>query len=143
MSVPADVVALGAWCDLREPDAWQDPHTISFVVHEFAVLSDGRRVTLHTDRGFSGSVRTTDGQVLDPWTGLTRESIEHDVRNVVLPDEDDTGDEHPYEWLRELLLHHGVDAPVEHLRSAPYTVELSDRLERLLYAHPDRSDGTA
>jgi hypothetical protein len=59
-------------------------------------------------------------------------SVESEVRNVVLPDDDDSSDEHPYEWLRELLLSHGIDAPVEYLRSVPYTVEFSDRLERRL-----------
>ena len=50
---------------------------------------------------------------------------------VVLPD-DDSGDEHPYEWLRELLLRRGIETSVEQLRSVPYTVEFSDRLERHL-----------
>ena len=54
---------------------------ISFEVHEFADLDDGRRLTLHEERGF-----TTSGQ----WRHLTLENLERDVRTTVLPDDDDT-----------------------------------------------------
>ena len=54
------------------------------------------------------------------------------MRNVVLPDDDDSQDEHPYEWLRELLRRQGVDVSVQVLRRAPYRIEFSDRLERRL-----------
>ena len=129
----AEVVALGAWCDLVPPEEdTATPGGASFRVYEFAMLADGRRVTLHGDRGFTSWTRTTgETRFLDPWRSLTRESVESDVRNVVLPD-DDSEDEHPYEWLRGLLLLQGIETSVEQLRSVPYTVEFSDRLERRL-----------
>lgn len=54
---------------------------VTFVVHEFADLADGRRITLHEDRGF-----TTSAQ----WRYLTLDHLEGDVRTTVLPDDDDT-----------------------------------------------------
>ncbi len=128
----AHVIALGAWCDLVPPEEdHSSPGGASFRVSEFAVLADGRRLTLHNERGFTSWLRTSgQRQLMDPWMHLSRESVEADVRSVVLPDDDFPEDEHPYEWLRELLLPHGIEMAVEQLRSLPYTVEFSDRLER-------------
>ncbi len=94
---------------------------LSFRVQEFADLSDGRRITLHDERGYSisGSPRTlavSDG-------GDDRAN----VRTTVLPDDDD-GEEHPWEWLVELLQAQGVDASVEELKQVTYHVEFSQRL---------------
>jgi hypothetical protein len=51
------------------------------------------------------------------------------VRTTVLPDDDDTQDEHPWEWLAGLLHDvHGVEATVEELRLLPYDVVFSERL---------------
>ena len=76
---PAVVVALGAWCDLysAREDSGGGAGT-SFKVREFALLSDGREVTLLDDRGW-----TTSGR-LDriPITQLVG-----DVYNTVLPDD--------------------------------------------------------
>jgi hypothetical protein len=98
---------------------------VSFDVHEFAELTDGRRLTLHEERGF-----TTSGQ----WRHLTLENLERDVRTTVLPDDDDTGDEHPWEWLAGLLHARGVQATAEELRLLPYSVEFSARLRARLVA---------
>jgi len=127
----ADVVALGAWCDL-DADARTSPGDASFVVHEFAVLADGRRLTLHTERGFTTGVRTVGrAEPVDPWAHLTVEELTADVLTTVLPDDDD-GEEHPWEWLAGLLRRHGVEASVERLKAVPYTVEFGERLaERL------------
>jgi hypothetical protein len=107
---------------------------VSFVVHEFAELTDGRRLTLHTDRGFTGVTMASSGPApSDQWRNLTLESIERDVRTTVLPEDDDTRDEHPWEWLATLLHARGVEATAEELRLLPYDVEFSERLrERLL-----------
>jgi len=94
-------------------------------VHEFADLDDGRRLTLHEERGF-----TTSGQ----WRYLTLENLERDVRTTVLPDDDDTQDEHPWEWLAGLLQSRGVEATAEELRLLPYHVEFSERLRARLEA---------
>jgi hypothetical protein len=160
--VSADVVALGAWCDLEPPEeddttpggfarasarfGWSPvppgearatPGGAHFRVHEFAILADGRRVTIRDDLGFSSWSRRYEDdsgktEKLNPWDHMTRESVQHDVRKVVLPDDGDSADEHPYEWLRELLLRQGIETSVEQLRSVPYTVEFSDRPERRL-----------
>jgi hypothetical protein len=98
---------------------------VSFDVHEFAELTDGRRLTLHEERGF-----TTSGQ----WRHLTLENLERDVRTTVLPDDDDTQDEHPWEWLVALLQARGVEATAEELRLLPYDVEFSERLRARLVA---------
>ncbi len=45
-------------------------------VHEFAVLDDGRRLTLHQNRGFSTSA-----------THLTAEHVDSSVLTTVLPDD--------------------------------------------------------
>ncbi len=107
---------------------------VHFDVHEFAVLDDGRRVTLHEGRGFGWSGPE------DPWWFLSLESLERDVLTTVLPDDDDTGDEHPWEWLAELLRVQGVACTAEELRLLPYEVVLSERLrDRVAATSPDSS----
>ena len=152
------VVRLGAWCDFVTEDeyrerllrgGWAGPtgspaspsvprrvqadsvenlvedfkRGVSFVVHEFADLADGRRIALHEERGF-----TTSAQ----WHYLTLDHLERDVRTTVLPDDDDTQDEHPWEWLADLLHVRGVDATAEELRLVPYDVVFSERLRARL-----------
>jgi hypothetical protein len=136
------VVRLGAWCDFVTEDEYRQrlvrdgwpadeiEHLveesnlgISFDVHEFAELTDGRRLTLHAERGF-----TTSGQ----WRHLTLENLERDARTTVLPDDDDTEDEHPWEWLATLLHARGVESTAEALRLLPYDVEFSERLRARL-----------
>ena len=59
--------------------------------------------------------------------------LTHDVLCVVLPDEAEiTGDDHPWEWLGELLRVQGIDAVSEQLRGLPYEVVLTEGiLQRL------------
>lgn len=95
----------------------------SFVVHEFADLTDGRRITLHEDRGF-----TTSAQ----WRYLTLDQLGRDVRTTVLPDDDGTQDERPWKWIAELLHVRGVTATAEELRLVPYDVVFSERLRARL-----------
>jgi hypothetical protein len=138
VTVTPTVVVLGAWCDLvPAEESTASPGGQSFVVQEFAVLADGRRLTLHAERGWTTWLRSTDQpEPLDPWSLLTAADLERDVLNVVLPDEDD-GKAHPWEWLQDLLRAQGVDVPVEQLRAVPYRVELSDRVRaRLAAADP-------
>lgn len=42
----------------------------------------------------------------DLWSRVPVEGLERDVRTTVLPGKDDTEDEHPYEWLADLLRAH-------------------------------------
>jgi hypothetical protein len=149
------VTGLGAWCDFVTEDEYRQrlvrdgwpageiEHLVeefnlgvSFVVHEFAELTDGRRLTLHEERGFTGVTMTIEGPApSDQWRYLTLENLERDVlRTTVLPDDDDTGDEHPWEWLTRLLHARGVQATAEELRLLPYGVEFSERLRARLEA---------
>jgi hypothetical protein len=108
---------------------------LSFVVHEFAELADGRRLTLHEERGFNISTMTSSGPApSDMWRYLTLEHLERDVRTTVMPDNDDTQDEHPWEWLAELLRVHGIEATAEELRLLPYDVVFSERLRARVMA---------
>lgn len=48
---PVSVVSLGAWCDLDAPTEESRACGTSFRVREFALLSDGREVTVLAGRG--------------------------------------------------------------------------------------------
>jgi hypothetical protein len=141
------VVGLGAWCDFvteadfrsRFPGYESSPAVdeavnefkrgVSFDVHQFAVLADGRHLTLDDQRGFTTAVKTSDGSPPgDTWPHLTLAELERDVLTTVLPDDDETEDEHPWEWLAGLLREHGVEATADELKALPYDVQFSDRL---------------
>ena len=103
---------------------------ISFVVHEFADLDDGLRLTLHEERGFTTGLGGSAPS--DMWRYLTLEHLERDVLTTVLPDDDDTQDQHPWEWLAGLLHLHGVEATADELRGLPYILVFSERLRARL-----------
>lgn len=155
--VAMEVVRLGAWCDLVTEDEHRAElaamgmtgggfeealhhfrRAASFRVSEFAVLADGGRLTLHDERGFSSWDSSGD-----QWRHLTLEGVEADVRTTVLPDEDDTDDEHPWNWLVELLLSHGITTSADRLRLVPYEVEFSERLLARLTNEGGRTERTA
>lgn len=109
---PASVVSLGAWGDLREnPGGGTE-----CAVREFAVLSDGREVTLLDDRGWTASVP------------LGAISLAHVVRNVydaVLPDDaEETGEEHEWQRFEGYLREAGVAVTRDELRALPYRILL-------------------
>ncbi len=133
----SEVSRLGAWCDLvPEHESSASPGSVSFRVDEFAVLTDGRRLILHSgERGF-GVSGPTRPSTRDPLAGMTKQQIERDVLNTVLPDEDD-GEQHPWEWLAALLQREGVHVVAESLKSVPYTVEFSGRLNSLMATPAD------
>jgi hypothetical protein len=125
---PVLVVGLGAICDLRRAS----PRSQSFKISEFALLDDGRRVILHSERGYSigwGSNVEIPAE-LAPFD--TRESITQQVLNTVLPDDDDSQDAHPWEWLAELARARGLDVTSEDLRVLPYEVVLDESVTRWL-----------
>jgi hypothetical protein len=131
---PGRVVGLGAVCDLDPPNA--DPRGQSFRVSEFATLEDGRRVLLHEDRGFTGSVRSTgESKPPDARWGLTLETLTRDVLTVVLPDDDDGTEAHPWSWLADLARSRGLDVTADDLRALPYEVVFTDELQRWLAAY--------
>lgn len=130
---PGSIVGLGAICDLR-PQRDGDPWTQDFSVSEFVTLDDGRRVILHKDRGFSLRLRSTgDLPAADDVTlHETRDGIIQQVLNVVLPDDDEPAEEHPWSWLAELARARGLDVTPDDLRGLPYEVILTDALARWL-----------
>lgn len=115
------VVGLGAECDVDDTNT--DSPQASFRVSEFAVLDDGSRVTLHDERGFVS--KPSSGH---PWRHLSLDGLSRSVRTTVLPDDDPTDDEHPWEWLVELLDARGITTTVDQLRQVPYNVVLTDRV---------------
>jgi hypothetical protein len=123
------VVGLGAVCDLHRTAA--DGRTVSYSVSEFALLDDGRRVVLRGELGFTIGWGSSVPAGTPVWEPDTVESLTRDVLNVVLPDDDDTGEDHPWEWLAELAREHGLDVTADDLRGLPYEVELTDRVLRL------------
>lgn len=123
------IVRLGARCDLVSEDARDG---LSFAVTEFADLVDGRRVELD-HRGWSISrSRGSEGAERDVelWQYLTRSSLEQDVRNVVLPDDDATAAVHEHDWqhLASCAAAAGLDVTAEALSKLDYVVELSEEL---------------
>jgi hypothetical protein len=136
------VVALGALVELDEADASPDrAGTADFSVSEYAVLEDGRRLTLHDERGWSSGPVMVAHFTPPPWppepaaalwSTLNRDDIVRTTLAVVEPDDDDDPDDHPYRWLAQLLGSHGVAATAEELRPLPYAVEFGPRLEARL-----------
>lgn len=129
---PGRVVGLGAICDLdpRTPDR---ARSHSFSVSEFVTLEDGRRVTLREDRGFTTGLRSTARS--DPGDlreHLTLDSLTRDVLNVVLPDDDEPAEDHPYPWLADLARARGLDVSADDLRSLAYEVIFTDKVRRWL-----------
>ena len=110
---PVAVVSLGAWGDLKESSGGGT----SCKVREFALLSDGREVTLLDDRGWTSSAPL--GEI----------SLTHVVRNVytvVLPDDaEETGEEHEWQSFEQRLREAGVAVTRDELRALPYRVILS------------------
>ena len=112
------VVGLGAWSEL----ARKDQQGMDIDVQEFAVLDDGRRLTLHQERGFTTSA-----------THMTADHAERSVLTTVLPDDAEvTGEDHPWEWLASLIRNHGVAVTPEQLKAVPYVLEFGPRLSALL-----------
>ncbi|MFI6820109.1 hypothetical protein ACIBJE_04050 [Micromonospora sp. NPDC050187] len=119
-------------CDLRGeyPD---DVCTRSFLVSEFAMLENGRRVLLHAERGFTVTARSTSA----PGDGAVplheaRDSLTQQVLIVVLPDDDACAEEHPWSWLAELAQARGLEVTADDLRGLPYEVVFTDAVSRWL-----------
>ena len=129
---PGRVVGLGAICDLRQ-QRFDDARSQSFAVSEFVTLEDGRRVILHEDRGFTIGLRSS-GELgsSDIREHETLESMTRDVLNVVLPDDDECAEEHPWSWLADLARARGLNVTAEDLRGLPYEVIFTDKVRRWL-----------
>lgn len=122
---PPAVVSLGAWCDLHlrrgSPGAGGGR---SFKVREFALLPDGREVTLLDDRGWTTSA---------PLDEISLTHVLRSTYTAVLPDNaEETGDEHEWDHFAQRLSEAGVAVTPDELRALPYRVNLSDRLRSRL-----------
>jgi hypothetical protein len=136
-------VGLGAICDLAPqrsaslviasdvPES-HEARDQSFSVSEFVTLEDGRRVILHEDRGFTTGLRSTGrsgpGDLREP---VTLESLTQDVLSVVLPDDDESTEDHPWSWLADLARARGLNVTADDLRNLPYEVVFTDKVRQL------------
>lgn len=123
---PVAVVRLVTTADLDEEDP--DPRRISVSARHEAELTDGRRVLLLDDRGWSGSGPP------DIWNRTSAQEIAATSRMVVGPDEPrpghtaaDARSEH-WEQLTGELQRHGVTVSAAELAALPHHVVISDRL---------------
>jgi len=129
---PGRVVGLGAICDLR-PRRFDEGYLQRFSVSEFVTLEDGRCVILHEGRGFTTAVRSTgEPGFLDVRLHETRDSIVDGVLNVVLPDDDECAEAHPWSWLADLARARGLDVTAEDLRGLTYEVILTEKVTQWL-----------
>lgn len=129
---PDHIVGLGAFCDLGQQgsDGRRDQN---FAVSEFVALQDGRRVILRADLGFTIGLRSSgESDLGDLREYETLESLTRDVLNVVLPDDDACGEDHPWSWLADLARAHGLSATTENLRGLPYEVLFTEKVQRWL-----------
>jgi hypothetical protein len=132
---PGRVVGLGAICNLRP--LRPDPRDQDFEVSEFVTLEDGHRVLLHDGgRGLTIGARSTgERQPPDVRSGLTLESLTDGVLTVVLPDDEDDTEPHPWSWLSDLARARGLNVTADELRALPYDVVFTDELRRWLAAY--------
>jgi hypothetical protein len=117
-----------------------DAHQLSVSARHEAELTDGRRVLLLDDRGWTESplIVLGEGEVPedqpDSWASTSVEDIEETTRTVVGPDEPFEGltqeDAERAHWtyLSDVLRQHGVVVDALDLRSLPHDVVLSERL---------------
>lgn len=117
-----------------------------------AVLTDGRRVLLLDDRGWSSTMGAyaereedlPDPSTLDIWASTTAEEIEYDSKITVGPDEEyeeytqDQMDEFHWAALAQTLYDAGVTITPEKLSQLPHDVVLSDTIRTRLGQGPNR-----
>ena len=109
-------------------DAVADPRRLSVSASHEAVLSNGDRVLLLDDRGWSVSGPP------DVWSSMSADEIENTARVVVGPDEAFDGysqeDMEASHWacLAAVLRRQGADVQWSALRELPHDVVLGERL---------------
>jgi len=130
-----EVVRLVTVADLQEAD---DVRDMSVSARLEAVLSDGRRVVLLDDRGWTSSLRGAGADSMDVWATTSEGEIAQTARAVVGPDEAygrrSQRDMEAGHWntLAGTLREHGVAADADRLRRLPHDVVLTDRLRARL-----------
>lgn len=101
---------------------------VSIGIEHYAILADGRRVVF--DRpGFATGVSGVD----DPWSFLTVEDIEDDVRTTLAPDDAAAGDQN-WRHIARRLADLDVETSMDELMRVPFDLELSGRLQARLSA---------
>jgi hypothetical protein len=116
----------------RERSRRRDGADVSFT--EFADLSDGRRVILRSDRGFSWSSRHTPG----PWHGRTRESMTDEIRDYLAYEEAECCLVTPDSVTELVQRYYDIDvdpASVEAALNLPRRVEFGARILEKLSRH--------
>jgi hypothetical protein len=112
------VVRLVACGDLRG-----DAGGTSCSVREFAVLSDGREVTLLDDRGWTTTA---------PLDVILLAHVVRNIYNSVLPDDaEETGEDHEWQRFERRLREAGIEVTADELRALPYSIILRVRAESL------------
>ena len=94
---------------------------------EFADLSDGRRVIIRNDRGFSWSMSDRS----DPWDGTTRESLADEVRDYLLAEEEDCCPIPPESVIAHLQRCYDLEVDAASVQAAlqlPRRIEFGTRL---------------
>lgn len=98
---------------------------LSLYAEEFADLSDGRRVILKDDRGWS--LAPTHRQE-SSWKFENGHALTFDAATVLQPDYNELW----MEWVVERLGFFGVDVDLVSVHAAPFRVEFSPRVQREL-----------
>ena len=148
----AAVARLVTLADLE--DAGGDARHMSVSLRHEAVLTDGRRLPLLDDRGWSMSLNhygADDGtpkaigvDTPDVWAMTSTEDIEQTARVTVGPDEPSGGGSHAdmeaghWAWLTAVLRRQGVTVEARELQRLPHDVVLSERLR----ARSERTPGS-
>ena len=123
--VVLDVVALGAIIEIEEGRP-------QFHAEEFADLSDGRRVMLKDDRGWSDwPVNSPDSS----WKMATGHELTIEAIAMLNPDDDELW----MEWVVERLRLFDIDVDPVSVRAAPFHVEFGPRVQHELRQR--KSDG--
>ena len=126
------VVRLVTFVDIDDGPGAGDACSMSLSAVLLAILGDGRRMTLLSDRGWSASGPA------DIWHRTSIEEVEETARVVVGPDEPfdrhsqaDMETDH-WDYLAGILRQQGMAIDGEELRKLPQDVELTERLRRRL-----------
>ena len=123
--VALDVVALGAMVEIAERQRMLESGRPQFYAEEFADLSDGRRVILKDDRGWSHwPVNSPDSS----WKVATGHELT--IEAIVMLDPGD--DELWMEWVVERLHFFGVVVDPVSVRAAPFQIEFGPRVRHEL-----------
>jgi hypothetical protein len=150
----AAVTRLVTLVDVNEENS--DAHQMSVSARHEAVLTDGRRVLLLDDRGWTSSALKASwvGEIpdsgsrpeqLDTWAMTSVEDIEETARVVVGPDEPPEGrsqeDAEADHWayLADVLRQQGLVVDALELKRVPHDVVLSERLLERIGPGPDGS----